>query len=141
MATIHTISSDLGGETLQADCLATDLVGDFVYITGDPVAGFYQVTKVDITDSSNLPTIGVIINKSSTTRCTVQRFGIVDVSTWPSPPTLNANSNYWIGFDSQISDSVPVPVAGISLVQMVGKALSPTEMLLIVGANVYKLRR
>lgn len=141
MATIHTISSDLGGETLDADCLATDTVGDFVYITGDPIAGIYQVTKVDITDASNLPAIGVIVNKSTSTRCTVQLRGIVDVSTWPSPPSLVSNSNYWIGFDSKVASSVPVPVSGISLVQMVGKAVGPSELLIFMDSNVYKLQR
>ena len=129
------------GRYFEADCLATDVVGDFVYINGAPVSGFFQVTRVDITNPSHLPTVGIIVEKSTTTRCFVQRFGLIDVSTFPSAPTLVPQSKYWIGFDGRLRDTLPEPVSGVAVAQLVGQALSTTELLLLEGSQPFKLRR
>lgn len=129
------------GRYFEADCLAFDAVGDFVRITGAPALGFFQVSKVDITDPSHLPTAGIIVEKTTSTRCFVVRFGLVDVSSFPSVPTLVPQSKYWIGFDGRLRDSLPVPVSGIAVAQLVGHALSPTEFLLLEGSQPFKLRR
>ena len=62
---------------LPGDCLATDALGDFVYITGAKVGGKIQVTKADITNVSKMPAFGVIINKPTSTTCDVQWSGEV----------------------------------------------------------------
>lgn len=130
----------LRGRYFEADCIATDTVGDFVYITGAPVGGFFQVKKVDITDAGHLPTAGVIVEKTTTTRCFVVRFGLIDVSSFPSAPTLTPQSKYWIGFDGRLRDSLPTPVSGTAVAQLVGHALSTTELLLLEGTQPIKLR-
>lgn len=113
------------GRYFEADCLGTDLAGDFIYYTGDPVAGYYQVTKVDVTDPDTIPSPGVIIEKLSTTRCFVQTFGIM------SATGLVAQKPYWIGADSQLSDAPPPRQAGLIVyAQVIGVAMSSTELLL-----------
>lgn len=129
------------GRYYEADCSVTDAVGDFVYITGNPVAGLFQVTKVDITDPTHLPTSGIIVEKTTTTRCFVVRFGLVDVSSFPSAPTLTPQARYWIGFDGRLTGSLPIPVSGVGMAQMVGHAISSTELLLLEGTQPFKLRR
>lgn len=129
------------GRYFEADCLATDEVGDFVHISGPPVGGSFQVTQVDITNPAHMPTAGLITEKTSATRCFVVRFGVVDVSSFPGAPTLVPQGKYWIGFDGKLSSTVPVPVSGVAVVQLVGLALSDTELLIQEGSQPFKLRR
>lgn len=110
------------GRYFEADCLAADSVGDFVYITGTPVSGFYQVTQVDITDPSAMPAVGVIVEKSTSTRCFVQTEGLFFTS------GLTPQARYWVGADSQISPSPPVS----DIAQVIGIALSDTDLKLLI---------
>lgn len=128
------------GRYFEADCLATDAVGDFVYISGATVGGFFQVAKVDITDPSHFPTVGIVVEKTTTTRCFIVRFGLVDVSSFPSAPTLTPQTKYWIGSDSRLSATMPSPTSGVIVSQTVGQALSSTEILILEGTQPYKLR-
>lgn len=124
------------GRYFEADCLAADAVGDFVRISGAPVSGFFQVSKVDITDPSHTPTAGIITEKATSTRCFVVRFGLVDVSSFPSPPTLVPQGKQWIGLDSRLSASVPA--SGIT--QLIGHALSATEFLILEGSPPFDVK-
>lgn len=123
------------GRYFPADCAASDAVGDFIHITGDKVAGVYQVTKVDILDAATMPCIGVITSKASSLSCFVMTFGVV-------PATgLVAGKRYWVGSDSKLSDSFPTPGAGdIAVAQVVGVALDSTELLLRPELQAHKLR-
>ena len=47
----------------KANCLATDLLGDCVRITGPKVANRYQVTRVNIATAGNPPAVGIIVRK------------------------------------------------------------------------------
>lgn len=113
------------GRYFEADCLATDAVGDFVYFTGDKVAGYYQVSKADVEDPGTIPACGVIYDKRSVTRCLVLTTGVLPgTSIVPQHP-------YWVGNDGQISSSPPTRQAGkIVYAQVVGMGMSSTELLL-----------
>jgi len=60
---------------VQANCLASDAVGDSVYVTAPDVGGLIQVTKADPSTSAKMPAIGVIQTKLSSTLCIVKLFG------------------------------------------------------------------
>lgn len=124
------------GQYFQADCLATDAVGNWVYITGDDVSGIFQVTKVDVTDKSTLPAIGVIVEKTTSTRCRVQTYGEVT-----GLGTLTPGSRYFIGTDSNISTSLPTPPAlGTATMQVVGVAISAEILLVLPGQSLLVTR-
>ena len=124
------------GRYFPANCLGTDVVGDFVQITGDKVAGLAQVSKVDITDASTMPAIGVILQKDSLTDCFVQTFGIIPAS------GLVSGARYWVGADSQLAAVHVIPPTGeIAVAQVVGVALDPSELLLRPDYQAHILRR
>lgn len=60
--------------TFTAVCDASILVGDLVYVSGPAP----NVDKVDITDSTKIPVIGIVVSKPSDTDCVVQVHGIVE---------------------------------------------------------------
>lgn len=116
---------------LAANCLITDEVGDFVHITGDIVADRIQVEKVDVTDRTTMPAIGVIIEKTSDTECVVQTDG--DYIT----TGLTAGTLYYIGNDSKLSADRPTAaIGGIALVQIVGEALDATKLYLDLELDI-----
>lgn len=63
--------------TFPANCQATDATGHAVYITGDKVGDYYQVTRVDPDDAdvSKAIAVGIINAKSASDVCTVQTAG------------------------------------------------------------------
>lgn len=125
-----------GTESWDADCLATDEVGHFVYITGPSVAGVRQVTKVDITNPATMPAIGMIVSKATPTRCTVQVLGEV-ATAGLSPGTT---SRYWVGADSKLSNIPPAKISGKIVVQVAGAALDNSVFMLRPDLNPVKLR-
>jgi len=124
------------GRYFHADCPATDAIGDFVRISADDVADIFQVSKVDITDASTMPAIGLIISKSSATRCFVLTFGVYETT------GLVPGQRYWVGFDGQLTGSLPIPPSpGTAVAQAIGYALSDTELLIRPDMMAIKLRR
>jgi len=121
-------------DTLAANCLGTDAVGEWVHVTAQPVAGLYQVARVDVTDLATMPSIGVIISKSSVVDCVIQTSGIFTTS------GLTAGVPYVIGLDSQLAAAPPVPTAaGKTITQGVGTALSSTELL--IAFDLIRIKR
>jgi hypothetical protein len=124
----------LQGRYFEADCLGTDLPGNFVHITANKVSGYYQVAKVSISTVANMPSIGIIADKTSTTRCFVQTQGIY-VTTGLIP-----GLRYWIDSNAQLTSMMPYPTAGNSLIaQAAGQAISDTELMLTLTAHLVKL--
>jgi hypothetical protein len=62
---------------IRVKCLATDQVGQAMYIAGDMLGSAYQVTMADITDFTKMPAIGVLTLKSSATSGIVTSAGII----------------------------------------------------------------
>lgn len=113
------------GRYFEADCLGTDAIGDFIYFTANPVSGYYQVAKVDVTDPATIPSPGVIVQKTNPTRCFVQMFGVMAAT------GLVMNQPYWIGANAQLSDSPPPRQGGLIVYsQVIGIGMSGTELLL-----------
>jgi len=126
----------LKGRYFQADCLATDSIGVFVRILGNPVSGVRQVRRVDVTDQTLMPAVGVIVEKTSLTRCLVQIMGEVIVD----PENLVPGKRYFIGRDSELADAPPDPVIGEKIAsQVIGIALEP-GILLVVPNLMYVVR-
>lgn len=114
MATINLPS--LGRRRL-ANCLASDDVGDLVYITGPVSGGRIQVSKVDIDDADKMPAYGIIISKATATECTVQLDGPL------SEAGLTPNALYFAGVDGKLLEGPPPrPVSGYRRFQVVGQA-------------------
>jgi hypothetical protein len=105
---------------LRANCLATDGVGDCVYVTGDDVGGIYQVARADPSDQLKMPAIGIITFKKSATECRVQFIGEVH-SIYVG---LAPRSTLFVGSDGRLSHTPPVPaVGGYAFIQPMGSAV------------------
>lgn len=115
------------GAPILGDCLSTDAVGDFVYLTADRIGSIVQVETVDITDLLKMPAIGVIIEKPDTTKCRIQTSGIVEgVFTGLVP-----QRRYFIGTDGRLTLTAPVPGASETYyVQHAGMAIGTDALYL-----------
>lgn len=92
--------------TVEADCLASDAIGDVVSAQAAPIAGVMQVTRVDPTDLATMPAVGLIVSKSTTTRCTVLLHGTVPVGTLVDVPPV-ANERLFIGLNGRLTATPP----------------------------------
>lgn len=102
----------------EVDCLATDNVGDFVYVTSADA-----VAKADPMNGSKMPAIGVIERKASPTRAFV-RFGGAVVGFAGLAP----GGRYFVGATGAAS-LTPPPGPGRRYVQHVGVAITPTTLI------------
>jgi hypothetical protein len=116
----------LGSNGFDAVCSSTVMVEDLVYITGIDQNGVQQVDKVDISNLSTLPAVGMVVKKSSPTECSVLTLGNIVTS-----KNLTVNKRYYIGKDSQIIDHIPkCQGAGDSLyIQFIGIALDNSQLM------------
>jgi hypothetical protein len=112
--------------TFNAICLSTDEVGDVCYISGDRIGSYHQVTKVDITTTTKMPAIGIIIQKLTATTCLVMTSGeLVGLYTGLTPGKM-----LFVGDDSRLTESAPGgPAIGIKQVQAVAYALASDTIL------------
>jgi hypothetical protein len=119
----------------EADCLATDALGDCVYITGDAVGDRYQVTKADPTDYSKMPAVGVIVSKVSATQCRVQFIGeLVDIYSG-----LTVRKTAFVGLDGRIAESPPIPApVGYAFSQTLGTVIDSGRILLTPNFHMIK---
>jgi len=110
----------------RANCLASDLVGDCVRITGPKVSNRYQVTKVDPTSSGEDQAVGVITRKYDPTTCVVQFHGPMSgVYTGLTP-----GKRYWIDSTARLTLAVATPaIGGVYYLQMMGVATDGDEIL------------
>lgn len=115
------------GRYFQADCPATDTVGNFVYVTGPSSSGVVQVAKVDIKTEGMFPAVGMIIEKTSITRCLVIVFGEVAIT----PAILTPGRRCWINDDGVLTDTFPQPAIGERLAtQSAGYAIDTGRLLI-----------
>ena len=118
----------VASNTLTANCTAADDLGDCVKISGDAVAGVYQVTSVDITAPDPNPACGIIISKSSPTDCVVQVSGTMSgIYTG-----LTSGRLYFVDVNSRLDTAPPVPpgVGDTRYVQAMGQAVSDDVIVL-----------
>ena len=130
--------------TIEATCLASDEISACVIITAAKVGALYQVKVVDI-DNDNEPGVGVIINKSTSTRCTVQLSGIWADDTFVRDYTgaaLVPGQQYFIHPTAgrlALASQVSAPLTGARYLQSMGVALSDREFL--VTPSTTRLRK
>ena len=118
----------------RVSCLATDQVGQAMCITGDLAGGAYQVTRVDITEFSKVPTVGVLTLKSSPTSGIVTASGII-VRAGLIPGRL-----YFVGANGFPTATRPTASSPDGVfVQVLGKALSSSKLLLDISAHLTKV--
>ena len=109
-----------------AECTAAEAVGDFVCIVDDPPNGLDVVGKADPADVDKMPAVGVVVSKSTPTRCTVQWIGETpDIFTG-----LLSGKEYFVGADSRIAATPPVPTTVPLFTQFMGVATAPTRFYL-----------
>lgn len=121
-------------QLIAALCLATDAVGDVVYISGSKIGDYYQVTKVNIDALTTMPGLGVIIGKNAPTQCQVQTAGIVSgVYTGLTP-----NKCLFVDDTGRLSETVTPhkPTPGQRVLLMMGQVLSASDLLLDVKSPI-----
>ena len=124
----------LGTPIFNAACQATDIAGDLVCIPGPPVGGLYSVTRVDITDTTHMPAVGLILDKTTTIRCRVQALGLVPLG------GLIPGRRYFVGFDGRPVFPPPIPaVDNFAFIQPIGLAVDSTTLFLSPSFSLTKL--
>lgn len=114
------VAKQLGSQRLAtAICLATDIVGDLLYINGNITGADYQTEKADPVNNK-MPAIAVIIYKITATRCVIQLEGNVNgIYTG-----LAAGKTYYVDATGRPSLVPPAaPVNGKAYVQPIGVAV------------------
>jgi hypothetical protein len=106
-------------QLLRVVCMLTDQIGDAVYIRGN-MNGYYKVARADVTLSSKIPAIGIIVQKWGFTNAIVQVNGeLKGVFSG-----MRAGKMYFVGSDGRPSATPPVPHhGGRAYVQPIGVAL------------------
>lgn len=132
-----TESLDFVGTTaskFRVTCLATDQVGHVVGIAGDMIGGAYQVSRADILNFTTAVAFGILVRKSSDTTGVVVTGGLV------AYPSLIPGRLYFTG-DSGFPTAIRPVAASPSgvFVQVIGKAISTTKLLLEISPNLTKV--
>jgi hypothetical protein len=123
-----------GTPAFNAACEATDIIGDLVCISGPPSGGLIATTRVDITNNNRMPSVGIIINKTSPIRCRVQTTGLVPYT------GLVPGKRYFVGYDGRPTTPPPTPpVGGSAFSQPIGTALDGATLLLTPSPVFVKL--
>lgn len=104
-----------------AQCEASDGVGACVYVTGDRIGQYYQVSTTDPSVRSKMPMVGVIVEKMTPTTCVVQFGGKVEgVYSGLIPGEL-----LFVGDGGGLDDEMPTPAGGTPrYVQSVGASIA-----------------
>lgn len=122
--------------TVEAECLATDSVGDAVCARIED-GGLYRVFQCDPNDEAKMPAWGVIISKSSDTECRVQYGGIVD----GLYGGLELRKTLFVDTDGGLTQDLPVVVPGDRMfVQAMGVALDDSVFLLNPTPTMFRRR-
>lgn len=108
----------------SAACDPALSVGDLVCVDTSVISTL-TATKVDITQSSKMPSIGIVSSKISPVSCLVVSTGLVPLS------GLIPGATYFASATGSISSSPPLsPVTGSVFVQAIGVALT-SDLLLV----------
>jgi len=119
---------------VEAICQASDVIGRCVYISGPEVGGKYQVSTVDPQNGSKIPSIGVIVEKLTSTTCIVQLSGALkDIVTGLTP-----GKALFVGAGGILSHSLPSPGISFAYVQPMGVAVDSNALLLSPSLSIIK---
>ena len=122
--------------TVEANCLAPDAVGNCVYITGPKIADYYQVTTANPLDGAiKMPAVGVIIEKLSPTLCKVQVTGeMKGIVTGLTPGRV-----VYVSSAGTLSHSLASPAVGqLAYIQSMGVAGSSDVVLVVPDFSIIK---
>lgn len=120
---------------LQATCLATDAIGNFVFISGPPVGSRVTVETVDISDAAKMPALGVITGKTTATDCDVQFLGETPTGVFSGLTVGRIQFVSPLGLPTATTPSGPG-----QFVQKMGIALGATRLLLVPDFNMVRRR-
>ena len=109
------------GRYFDCGCLAGDLVGYMVYITGSSF-GTLQVATALPGDAAKMPAVGMLVSKSAPTVGLVQIKGVVS----PAGQVFVAKTIYYIGLTGIPASSPPT----LGLKQLIGQGLESGKLLL-----------
>ena len=119
---------------VSADCIASDLVGNCVHVTGDMSSGRYQVSTCDPTNFVKMPAIGVVLSKDTPTLCTVYLTGeLEDLYTG-----LTVRKVVFVGLDGRLSEAPPDAGGGPVFVQNMGSVIDSGRILLMPNFHMTK---
>lgn len=116
--------------TFLANCQATDVPGDLVYVSSPPVAGMQQVTRVDPTDFEKMPAVGVLVSKQASTLCTVCYFGVLPML------GLTSTGRLFVGRDGRLT---PTPPTGPIFLQVFGVSFQAEQLLVRPSFEMVRL--
>lgn len=128
------------GRLFFAYCLATEVEGDLVRISGADTGNFANVTKVNPNNQNTMPVIGMIVEKINSTTCIVQSSGFVNLSAFTS---LIPGKRYFVGLNGNVSSSVPNPSSSPTnevMVQIVGVARGTQILELVPTTTMTKIK-
>lgn len=126
--------SPKSSDYVAATCQTTDAVGDVVHVFGSSVGGVLVVSKCDPSTFNKMPAIGVIVEKTSTTTCTVQRGGLL---TLPYTPPFQTGKPTYVGIAGTVTTNKPT--GGTYFLQTLGVATGPNTINLSPGSNVTRV--
>ena len=120
----------------HANCLSTDNIGDMVYLTGPSVGGLLSVAKIDIDAIDPKYAFGMIVAKSTSTFCTVQKEGEVkDIYSGLQP-----GKTLWVDHNARLNHDVPsAPGLGVRLVQRAALALDVNLLFINIQQPLFKI--
>ena len=126
-----------GSDKCLANCLATDQIGDCVYVTGPRLSDRKQVTKIDPLVDPPQIFAGVICEKTSPTECLLQIAG-----EYETPYPVNFADIYYVGFDGRLSDVPPMPTTAIEIVvwQKVARPIDTNVIEIRIGWHLDQRR-
>ena len=111
-------------DTITASCLASDLLGRAVYVSGPKIGALYQVRTTDIDSATPVESIsvGVISAKIDATTCIVQLHGILELASFSGLPI----GRVFVGTGGLVTNILPTPLPSSSrILQRIGYILSP----------------
>jgi hypothetical protein len=135
---VSTLKELSNGRLFFANCLTSDTEGQLVRIASADILGVANVTKVSPEYVSTMPTIGMLVEKISTTTCIVQTSGYVKVIALPA---LVAGKRYFVGLNSlpsQYPADLGSSLTGIAIVQVIGVARDLNVLELNISLDMHK---
>jgi hypothetical protein len=118
-------------EEIAVECASTDNVYEFMYISGATTpGGLYSVSKADVRYQYKMPAVGILMTKYSLTQGLVIMRGVVDV------PGIVAGTRYFLGTNSQVTDTPPPPTLVPTFVQVLGVGIGTNKLYVNPGQEL-----